>query len=264
MSSTNDQAPPMASFDTASLRPAIDTIMRNSERDTVSAKRVRKELQSLYPQYDIKSQREAIDALIMDAFNTIFDLPTEEPAALKVEPSSTPAPLSSPQPRPPQGKDTELSDAELAKQLSMDLNGPTRRTTRAGPSASRQGRKSTKARKSRATVDDEDDSDSMSTSTSSKPRKRAGGGGGGFNKPHLLSEALADVCGETVLSRPGVTKHLWRYIKSNNLQDPAKKTDILPDEKLKKVLPFARINSFTMAKHISQVLHCGPRLLPSS
>ncbi|KAK4053401.1 Peptidyl-prolyl cis-trans isomerase cyp10 [Microbotryomycetes sp. JL201] len=247
MSSPNGAELVLASFDTASLRPAIDTILRNSERDT-----------NLYPQYDIKSQKRQVDELIMDAFNTIFESSTEEPARLKVEPSSTPAPLPSPppQPRPPPprpSQDTELSDAELARQLAADLNGPTRRTTRAGPSASRSGRKSTKARKSRATVDEDDDSDSVSTSTSSKPRKRSGGGGGGFNKPHLLSEALADVCGATILSRPAVTKHLWQYIKANDLQDPNKKTDILPDEKLKKVLPFTRINSFTMAKHISQV-----------
>jgi hypothetical protein len=89
---------------------------------------------------------------------------------------------------------------------------------------------------------------------------------------------MAEVCGKEVLSRPGVTKvrlqfplfpvvsgsiwkthadqrlsllqAMWVYIKANNLQDPNKKTDILPDETLKRVLPFDRINAFTMAKHV--------------
>ncbi|KAK4056190.1 hypothetical protein OIO90_002631 [Microbotryomycetes sp. JL221] len=227
------------------LPEAQETILRNSERDTVSAKRVRKELQTLYPHYDIKSQKDSIDGLTMDAFNSIFESSTnDEPAKPKFEPSSSNALRSPTRSASPAAHGTALSDAELARQLSMNLNGPARRVTRAGPV-----RNKTKSRaKSRSMVDEDDDPDSISTSKKAKPKRKATGGG--FNKPHLLSEALADVCGETVLSRPAVTKHLWKYIKANNLQDPKKKTDILPDEKLK------------FHDGQGELLHISPHLYP--
>lgn len=129
----------------------------------------------------------------------------EEGESSDEQPLQSSAPLASsskikrevsPGPKKPKVEGT-LTDAELARQLSMELNPAPGRTTRHGPV-----RPKAKAKpKKRAKAVDEYDSDG-----NIKPKKKAGGG---FNKPHLLSDALADVCGETVLSRPGVTKALW-------------------------------------------------------
>ena len=43
-------------------------------------------------------------------------------------------------------------------------------------------------------------------------------GGGGLNAPFRVSDDLAAVTGERILSRPQVTKKLWEYIRENNLQ----------------------------------------------
>jgi len=52
----------------------------------------------------------------------------------------------------------------------------------------------------------------------------------------MLSEPLQDLlgCGET-LPRTEMVKGLWSYIKSNDLQNPKNKSEILPDSKMKKV-----------------------------
>ncbi|GFH17357.1 uncharacterized protein HaLaN_13975, partial [Haematococcus lacustris] len=48
----------------------------------------------------------------------------------------------------------------------------------------------------------------------------------GFNKPQQLSSELSQFFGgETVMSRPELTKRFWAYFKEHNLQDPSNKHD---------------------------------------
>lgn len=53
------------------------------------------------------------------------------------------------------------------------------------------------------------------------------------------------------MSRPEIVKVLWKYIKDNNLQDPADRRYILCDEKLKTIFDQDRINSFGMNRDLS-------------
>eukprot|EP00172_Hildenbrandia_rubra_P004062 Plantae.Rhodophyta-Hildenbrandia_rubra.ctg7500.p1 GENE.Plantae.Rhodophyta-Hildenbrandia_rubra.ctg7500~~Plantae.Rhodophyta-Hildenbrandia_rubra.ctg7500.p1 ORF type:complete len:338 (-),score=76.80 Plantae.Rhodophyta-Hildenbrandia_rubra.ctg7500:551-1564(-) len=74
----------------------------------------------------------------------------------------------------------------------------------------------------------------------------------GLSKPMQLDAVLADVCGQSVLSRSEVVKKLWEYIKSNNLQDPEDKRNIICDDKLKSVFDGeSRILGFGLSKYLS-------------
>ncbi|MDB5581971.1 MAG: hypothetical protein JWR80_7147, partial [Bradyrhizobium sp.] len=53
------------------------------------------------------------------------------------------------------------------------------------------------------------------------------------------------------LPRSQVISKVWDYIKSNNLQNPANKREILADEKLKKVFGKDSVTMFEMNKHIA-------------
>ncbi len=75
--------------------------------------------------------------------------------------------------------------------------------------------------------------------------------GGGFKTPCFLSQALQAVVGVEEASRAEVTKKLWEYIKKHNLQDPAKKSEILCDSKLRALLKRDRVNGFKMNKLLS-------------
>ncbi len=66
-----------------------------------------------------------------------------------------------------------------------------------------------------------------------KPKK--GAKRGGINRKLTLSKELSAVVNEKELTRGEVIKKLWVYIKEKNLQDPANKRLIVPDEKLAKV-----------------------------
>lgn len=73
-----------------------------------------------------------------------------------------------------------------------------------------------------------------------------------FMKPLQPSEALAKVVGAAPLPRTEVTKKLWEYIKSKNLQEPTNKRMINADEALKKIFDGkAQVSMFEMTKLVS-------------
>lgn len=62
------------------------------------------------------------------------------------------------------------------------------------------------------------------------------------------SAALQAVIGPDLVSRPGATKKLWDYIKSQGLQDPADKRTIRADDKLRAVFGKDSVTMFELAK----------------
>ncbi|MCI0382246.1 MAG: SWIB/MDM2 domain-containing protein [Chlamydiae bacterium] len=75
-----------------------------------------------------------------------------------------------------------------------------------------------------------------------------------FMQPMTVSEELAAIVGRGPMARTEVTKKLWAYIKSNRRQDQNNKRNIIPDEKLSRVLGKKPINMFEMTKAVSKHL----------
>ncbi len=76
-----------------------------------------------------------------------------------------------------------------------------------------------------------------------------------FMKPLNVSADLAKVVGKGPMPRSEVVKALWVYIKKNNLQDPAKKRNIIADENLKAVFGGKKVvDMFEMTKLVSKHL----------
>ncbi|MFY7842579.1 MAG: SWIB/MDM2 domain-containing protein [Rhabdochlamydiaceae bacterium] len=75
-----------------------------------------------------------------------------------------------------------------------------------------------------------------------------------FMAPLAISDDLAAVVGKGPMPRTEVTKKIWEYIKKNKCQDPVNKRNIVPDEKLAKVIGKKTINMFEMTKLISKHL----------
>ena len=93
-----------------------------------------------------------------------------------------------------------------------------------------------------------------------KPKKnptKADGGGraNALQKPLQPSEELAAVVGGPApLPRGEVVSKVWDYIKSNNLQNPENRREILADDKLRKVFGKDKVTMFEMNKHLAQHL----------
>jgi chromatin remodeling complex protein RSC6 len=85
--------------------------------------------------------------------------------------------------------------------------------------------------------------------------KKAGGGGGAFMKPMQPDDALGAVVGSEPIPRTEVTKRIWDYIRSNNLQDAKDKRTIKADAKLKKVFNGKdSVSMFEMTKLVNEHL----------
>ena len=84
--------------------------------------------------------------------------------------------------------------------------------------------------------------------------KTSGGKTNALQQPLKPSEELAAVVGQGPLPRAEVVSKVWDYIKSNNLQNPQDKREILADDKLKKVFGKDKVTMFEMNKHLAQHL----------
>ncbi|KAJ7717832.1 SWIB/MDM2 domain-containing protein [Mycena maculata] len=266
-------------FDIGTLEPYIEEILSAPGTDlaTISAKRVRKQLQQIDPSLTaalLKEHREAVDIVIARVFEKVQgasgsqNSEVEEPlapASRKRRQSTSPPEEDSPDDTPPPAKKAkqatkrELSDAELARQLSSEINGRTRRSNGKPKAAASNGtpKKRKSKTKSAEMVETDDDSEAGEGKRPSKKKRSSEGGTarGGFAKPYLLSEPLAAVLGAEALSRPQVVKQLWVYIKSNELQNPNNKREILCDPALRPVFNVDKIDMFKMNKVLGQHLH---------
>ncbi|HEX6903150.1 MAG TPA: SWIB/MDM2 domain-containing protein [Thermoanaerobaculia bacterium] len=75
----------------------------------------------------------------------------------------------------------------------------------------------------------------MAEKKSTAKKSEGKGGGSAFMAPLQPDDKLAAVVGKDPLPRTEVTKRVWDYIRSNNLQDPKDKRTIRADAKLKAV-----------------------------
>jgi upstream activation factor subunit UAF30 len=70
-----------------------------------------------------------------------------------------------------------------------------------------------------------------------------------FMKPVQPDDKLAAIIGDTPVPRTEVTRKLWDYIRSHNLQDSTNKTRINADDKLKAVFDGReQVTMFEMTK----------------
>jgi chromatin remodeling complex protein RSC6 len=87
--------------------------------------------------------------------------------------------------------------------------------------------------------------------------KGTSGGGaarGGLSRPVTPSPELAEITGTDPLPRSQVVSKMWDYIRTNNLQNPENKREIVADDKLKKIFGTDRCSMFEMNKHLSRHL----------
>ena len=81
-----------------------------------------------------------------------------------------------------------------------------------------------------------------------------GGARGGLSRPVTPSPELAAITGSDPLPRSQVVSKMWDYIRTNKLQNPDNKREILADDKLKKIFGVDRCSMFDMNKHLSRHL----------
>lgn len=95
----------------------------------------------------------------------------------------------------------------------------------------------------------------MENTQTTKKEKTARKPNAGFMKTMTPSADLAAVIGATPIARTEAVKLMWDYIKTNNLQNPTNKRNILADAKLLKVFGKNEVTMFELTgllgKHLS-------------
>ena len=85
-----------------------------------------------------------------------------------------------------------------------------------------------------------------------KAASKGGAGNSAFMAPVIPDAALAAVVGKDPLPRTEITKRVWDYIRSNNLQDAKDKRTIKADAKLKAVFDGKdSVSMFEMTKLVN-------------
>lgn len=265
----------------AQFSAIIDGILSTADLQTISAKQIRKGLSDKLG-VDLSDKKKPVQDLIHERFDhasKVHDnpLPTTETAngyhtpqsSSKDKTETTPSsaaistPLSAKSDsdsdivdEPPKKKkkpNKKLDDAKLAAMLQAEENGRGRSTRGAGTKkvVKRKSKVKTPKKKSEKKVRGSDDSEAGSGSDvkDEKPKK------GGFHKQYMLSAPLAELVGETTLSRPQVVKKIWEYIKERDLQDPADKRQIRCDERMQSVFKTDKVHMFTMNKILGKQLY---------
>jgi upstream activation factor subunit UAF30 len=90
--------------------------------------------------------------------------------------------------------------------------------------------------------------------TTEKAKATGDGRANALQQPLRPSEELAAVVGPGPLPRTEAVSKVWEYIKSNNLQNPENRREILADDKLGKVFDKDRVTMFEMNKHLARHL----------
>ena len=95
----------------------------------------------------------------------------------------------------------------------------------------------------------------MENTQTTKKEKAVRKPNAGFMKTMTPSNDLAAVIGTNPVARTEAVKLMWDYIKSNNLQNPLNKRNIVADAKLLKVFGKNEVTMFELTgllgKHLS-------------
>ncbi|KAJ6066705.1 uncharacterized protein N7446_003742 [Penicillium canescens] len=259
----------------------IDTILAESDLNTISEKRIRKGLQEAVG-YDLTPQKTEIKQLIMERFDRFAEQngvgspeetttsngqrdgdstsaavpsppPSSSPVKRQASSDVTSEPASASPPAKKHKSDDVDADAMFAARLQAEENSRARPTRGGNSRRAAAPKKKTKKAKTSTRVRAEDDSD-IGSGSETKEKKEVNRNTG-FHKPLNLSEPLCASGRNHSLSRPQTVKKVWQYIRENELQDPSDRRQIRCDDAMRAVFKQDRVHMFTMTKILNQNLY---------
>jgi upstream activation factor subunit UAF30 len=207
--------------DSAKLKKAIGEILDDADLNTITAKKVRQQLETKL-KTDLTDRKKEIDEMVMEVLEQKQD----------------------------QGKsDDEASEDEGKKSGGKRRKHDSDSEDEVVPEKKSKG----KAKKAADSDEDSDDWAKKKKTASKKGAAAAGGkkkGGTGFTKIMKLSPELSSVMGQPEMARHEVVKKVWSIIKERNLYDPKNKQFAICDTELLPVFGVKRFRTFGMMKHL--------------
>ncbi|XP_075224640.1 upstream activation factor subunit spp27 homolog Non2 isoform X1 [Lycorma delicatula] len=261
----------MAEITKEELKKEITAILKDADLTTMSAKKVRQQVEEKLD-CDLSSRKKEIDDIVMQCLKTSGkkggskkngkgdddedeeeeDEEEEEEEEEEDDEDEKPkrAAKKPPQKRKKDSSEESGSDAE-DKEDSEEEYSPSKKNK-----GKPKGKAAGKGRKKKGS--DSDSDEDWGKGKKGSGGKKGGGkrGGGGYTKVCTLSAELAAVVGAEQMARHEVVKKIWSLIKEKNLYDPKNKQFAICNDEFLKV--FATVTNILKIFHIE--IYSSPRI----
>ncbi|EDW78737.1 uncharacterized protein Dwil_GK12593 [Drosophila willistoni] len=240
----------MSDISSEELRREIQAVLKNADLATISAKRVREQVEGKL-NCSLLSRKKEFDKIVMEVINEQQDEEDDEDD--DKDPDADPDDES----EPSEEEDPSSSEEDTKKKKPAQKKRP-QPTKHKAPAK--------KKRKTLSADDSGTESDAGSDSDyevakkppAKKKAAKSGGGGGsgsgrkstGFTRAYNLSPELSALMGADSLPRHEVVKKVWAIIKERDLYDPKNKQFAICDDELMKIMNIRRFRTFGMLKHL--------------
>ncbi|KAK7871516.1 hypothetical protein R5R35_010230 [Gryllus longicercus] len=247
----------MADIKKEDLRKEITAILKDADLTTMSAKKVRQQVEEKLD-VDLTDRKKEIDDLVMECLQekqdgkgkdnskkkNSKDDDEEEDEEEEDEEEEEEEEEEKPKPKRGGGKKPAKRAKKGSSEESDEGSDDDASDEEYSPSKKSKGG----AKKGKPAAKKKKGSDSDSDEDWAKPRKS--GGGGGYTRAYNLSPELAAVVGQDSMARHEVVRKVWAIIKERNLYDPKNKQFAICDDELMKVFGVKRFRTFGMMKYL--------------
>lgn len=228
----------MADLSKSQLKKEITDLLQNADLQSVSAKKVRQQLEEKMD-CDLSDRKKEIDQLIMECVDDRKGSDDEEEEEEEEERKPV---------RSKRGKGSS-DESDQESDSKDDDYSPSAKKAKAAPKHNK-----------KANSDSDSDADwkksrNKKNGAAAAPKPKGGKRETGFTKTIGLSPALAEIMGEDAMPRHQVVKKMWAIIKERNLYDPKNKQYAICDEQLLKVFGVKRFRTFGMMKYLKDHFH---------
>ncbi|XP_046475298.1 uncharacterized protein Non2 isoform X1 [Neodiprion pinetum] len=259
----------MADISKDELRKEITAILKDADLTTMSAKKVRQQIEEKLD-VDLTDRKKEVDDLVMECLQEKQDSgkknkkgkaaseeseegeeeeeegsEEEEEEEEKKPAKRTPAKKTATKRKKGSSDDEESASDDDASDEEYSPKKP-----KPTPKKGITGKPGKKGKK-KGSDSDSDEDWGKSKKAAGGAKKGAGKGkGGGYTRAVTLSPELASVVGAEQMARHEVVKKVWSIIKERNLYDPKNKQFAICDEELLKVIGVKRFRTFGMMKYL--------------
>ncbi|XP_017011696.2 uncharacterized protein Non2 [Drosophila takahashii] len=243
----------MSDISSEDLRREIQSVLKDADLATISAKRVREQVEGKL-NCSLLSRKKEFDKIVMEVINEQQDEEDEDDDEGK-DPDAEPDEES----EPSEEEDPSSSEEEAQQKKKPGKPGPKKRPQPTKHKAPKKKRKTLNADDSGTESDAGSDSDYEVVKKPAAKKKAGKAAGGttasgrkstGFTRAYNLSPELSALMGESSLPRHEVVKKVWAIIKERDLYDPKNKQFAICDDELMKVMKIRRFRTFGMLKHL--------------
>ncbi|XP_029172310.1 upstream activation factor subunit spp27 [Nylanderia fulva] len=267
----------MADISKDELRKEITAILKDADLTTMSAKKVRQQIEEKLD-IDLLERKKEVDDLVMECLQEKQDGGKKKKKAAseesedgeeeeeegseeeEEEEEKKPAKRNPAKKAPNKRKKGSSDDEESASDDDASDEEYSPKKPKVTPKKVRYiiiklfYKSSWKEGKKKGSDSDSDEDWGKNKKAPGSAAKKGGGGskgkGGGYTRAITLSPELAAVVGAEQMARHEVVKKVWSIIKERNLYDPKNKQFAICDEELMKVIGVKRFRTFGMMKYL--------------